>query len=165
MSSERQITVARLGWQLVASWQVSVRSRSPFIHSHLSETNLVERWIFGRNACLFAKNAAIRTQFVHYQDLFLFTLTLCTFYRLCNSINKRIINNNRPPSWSSGILGDEKQVHYKSWPKELNGTHIKSSTQLSMMQALVCFSRNLRVGIVHSNLWRLHNTDFHFYIW
>ena len=28
-----------------------------------------------------------------------------------------IINNNLPPTWSSGISGDGKQVYYKSWPK------------------------------------------------
>ena len=29
-----------------------------------------------------------------------------------------IINNNLPPSWWIGTLGDGKQVYYKSWPKE-----------------------------------------------
>ena len=57
--------------------QPCIRLGSPFIGSHLSETNRVQQWIFG---CLFAENAGIWTQYVDHQDLLLFSLTLRRFW-------------------------------------------------------------------------------------
>ena len=44
-------------------------------------------------------------------------MCLCAFVSdISIIIFKKIINNNLPPSWLSAIIGDGKQVFFKSWP-------------------------------------------------